>query len=76
MTKVTISRFWHNPAITTTFTDKLINIEIDLDDFMKALKEEIGSVTWTFKQETFEKQLDEAVAVVLKKVKQETIKVI
>jgi len=28
--------------------------------FMKQLKDEIGSVTWTFRQDTFEKQVDDA----------------
>ena len=75
MTKVTISRHWNNPEINTSITSEILQIDIKLEDFIYALKQEIGSVTWTFKQETFDKQIDNALAMVLKKVKQETSKV-
>jgi hypothetical protein len=34
--------------------------DFKVDDIKAQLLEEIGSVTWTFKKDTFEKQLDEA----------------
>lgn len=61
------SREWHKPKTTITVTGEGIKEEISLNDFMKAVKTELGSVALTFKQETFEKQLDKAVAEVLKK---------
>ena len=73
---VTISRYWDNPKITTVITPAFISLSIDMEDFVTALKQEIGSVTWTFKKETFDKQLDEAIRVVLEKVKEESIKVV
>lgn len=107
MTKVTVSRYWNNPEITTTVTNHGISIEMDLDDFLDALKpdinnyfndmmfllkEKIGSVFWTFKQDTFHKQFDTAIlnikqdslnkiiddsaADIVKKMKQETVKVL
>jgi len=72
---ITISRFWHSPKITTTISNESIKLKMDLEDFVTALKEEVGSVTWTFRKETFEKQLDEAVERTLKKIQQETNKV-
>lgn len=73
---ITISRYWTNPKITTILSDESINLSINLDDFISAIKNEIPLVTWTFKQATFEKQFDSAVATVLEKVKEESIKVV
>jgi hypothetical protein len=73
---VTITRYWSNPKIQTKITDESISLSISLDDFITAIKKDIESVTWTFKQTTFEKQLDEAVMSVLEKIKEESIKVV
>jgi hypothetical protein len=73
---VTISRYWSNPQIQTTVTEESIKLNISLDDFIAAIKQDIESVTWTFKQATFEKQLDEAVSSVLEKIKEESIKAV
>jgi hypothetical protein len=75
-TVVTISRKWNNPQIQHTLSGEGIAIEINLDDFITAIKEEVGSLTWTFRKQTFEKQLDEAVRAVIEEIKRETIKVI
>jgi len=103
MTKVTISRYWNNPKITTVVSNDDISITMDIEDFISALtiemddyaedfinkiKSGIGPIMWTFKQDTLNKQIDNAVnkkyfsdgipkAVdsILKKVKQETVKV-
>jgi|GEM_PF-4850672 len=42
---VTVSRYWDNPKILTKVTNKEISLEMSLDDFKEALKQEIGSVT-------------------------------
>jgi hypothetical protein len=73
---VTISRYWKNPKISTVVTDDSISLTISLDDFIAALKSEIGSVTSTFTQKTFESKVDAAVSAVLEKVKEESIKVV
>ena len=61
------SRQWHRPKTTVEVTGEGLSDSISLEDFMKAIKAEMGPIMLTFKQETFEKQLDKAVAEVLKK---------
>lgn len=58
-------RRWNNPQILITVNNELIELKMGLEDFqgavtaevLKTLSKElastIGSVTWTFKQETF-----------------------
>jgi hypothetical protein len=75
MKKVTISRYWNRPEINITVNDELISLNMKMDDFIKALKEEIGSVTWTFRDKTFNETMDNAVQSVIKKVKEESVKV-
>lgn len=38
---ITITRFWHNPKITTTLSDESISLAIELKDFMEALVQEL-----------------------------------
>ena len=40
-----------------------------MTDFREALKREIGSVTWVFKKESFDKRIDESIDAI----KEETI---
>jgi hypothetical protein len=75
MKKVTISRYWNRPEINITVNDELISLNMKMDDFIKALKEEIGSVTWMFRDKTFNETMDNAVQSVIKKVKEESVKV-
>ena len=75
-TKITISRTWNNPQIRITVTSEEMSLEMDMEDFKVALKQEIGSVTWTFKKQTFEKAMDEAIRRVISGVKEESMKVI
>ena len=80
---VTISRHWNSPKITTTITDEEIGLQMDMEDFRKALKselgnlipfrealkEKIGSVTWVMKKATIDKRIDEGIDAI----KEETI---
>ena len=75
-TKLTISKKWHHPEFKFIITNEDLSLEMDFQDFVKALKQEIGSITWTFKKDTFEKQLDEAIQRVISGVKEESAKVI
>lgn len=75
-TVLTITKKWHQPTFTYRIASEDMSAEVDLDDFIKALKAEIGSVTWTLKQASFEKQLDQAVADVLSGIKAESKKVV
>ena len=73
---VTISRHWNKPFIKVVVTDEDISLTITMDDFIDAVKKEIGSVRYVVKDETFEHRLNEAVKTVLEKVKEESIKVV
>ena len=75
-TFITISRKWDNPKIEVTITNEDISLIMDMEDFKTALKQEIGSITWTFKKDTFNKMLDEAIQRVISGVKEESAKVI
>jgi hypothetical protein len=75
-TFITVSRKWNNPKIVTTLSEEGISLVMDMGDFAKALKQEIGKVTWVFTQAEFEKRLDAAIANVLQGVKEESIKVV
>ena len=73
-TVLTISKKWNQPQIKITLGQEGIELQMDMTDFREALKRElgfmedfrtilkneIGSITWTFKKETFDKKLDEA----------------
>ena len=73
-TKVTISRYWDNPTITTVVTNESISLSIDINDFISFLKKEIGSIALTFSNKSFEEKIDNAVATVLEKIKEESAK--
>jgi len=74
--KFTISRYWNSPKIYYELTNEKIQLQMDLSDFITALKQEIGSVTTTITQKGFETKLDNAVSTVLKRVKEESAKVV
>lgn len=72
---ITISRYWNNPKITTTISQEGIAIQQDLNDFIAAIKQEVGSVAFVFTKNEFDKKFDNAVEKILSRVKEETIKV-
>lgn len=69
MTKVTISRYWNNPQISTTVTDKGIALSITMADFAEALKQELG---W----KSLFIPVDRIIAKILAQVKEESSKVV
>ena len=76
---VTVSRLWNNPKIHTIVdwaSKGGISMQTNMDDFIAALKTEIGAVTWVFTQKEFEKRIDAAVQTVIQGIKEESIKVI
>ena len=75
-TKLTISKKWDHPEFTYKITNEEMSCEMDFEDFRKALKQEMGSITWTLKKATFEKQLDEAIQRVISGAKEESAKVV
>lgn len=72
---VTVSRNWHNPRITTTVSREGIEIGMGLNDFVTAVKREIGSVAMVFTQAEFDKRFEAAVDRVVAGMKAETAKV-
>jgi hypothetical protein len=72
---LTISSRWDSPIVLHRVTIDGIEIKLDIKDFAEALKQEIdipgfvneilvpaiGSIKWTFKQETFEQQVTDAI---------------
>ena len=77
MTRITISKYWNNPriAVNLIVTDKSISVQVSLNSFIRALKQEIGSVTLIVKQNSFEQKVDAAVREVIRKIKEESAKV-
>lgn len=72
--RVTVSRLWHNPSIMTTINDEGIRLEMNLEDFKKAIIKEFGSVTFVFTQKGFETKMDLAFENVIKGIKEESVK--
>jgi len=72
----TISKKWNHPEFKYIITDEGMSCEMDFEDFKKALKQEIGSITWTFKRETFEKKLDKAIQIIIDGAKEESSKLV
>jgi hypothetical protein len=75
MSQLTISRKWNNPQITANFTNEEISLSISLEDFKTALLQEIGSVTFVFKKDTFANMVDKAINNIMQGVKDESVKV-
>lgn len=74
--EVTISRHWSHPKIHVTVSTEGISLQISIEDFISALIKEIGPVTWVVTSLQFRKRVDEAVIVVLEKMKEESSKVV
>lgn len=76
MTKITVTRKWHNPKISITVDSEQISLSMDMDDFITALIKEIGSVTTVFTQKTFADKVSAAKDRVIEGIKEESLKVI
>jgi hypothetical protein len=66
---IVISRKWNNPKISVVVTDEELSFAIDLDDFMKAVKMELGV------EGEFATKISVAVDTVLRGIKGESVKV-
>jgi len=73
---VTISRYWDNPQIAITVDEEHIDLKIDIEDFLAALKDEIGSVRYIVTEKGFEERFDKAALNVMEKIKEESIKAV
>lgn len=39
---MTVTKFWHNPIIQVLITDEALGLRMEIEDFKKALKKELG----------------------------------
>lgn len=74
MDALTISRNWHEPTIQHTVNLESIGLTISLEDFVRALKEELGSPTMIITKAQLSIRMDAAIARVISKIKEESIK--
>jgi hypothetical protein len=72
--KVVISRYWHKPEVEIGIGYQGIQLAISLDDFRKAVFEEMGSVAMTFTKAQLQNQLEKAFTSAIAKVKVESEK--
>lgn len=73
---ITISRKWNNPQIQTNISLEGIELMMSIEDFKIALLKEIGSITFTFTEKSFNKQLNDAINNILQGIKDESAKVV
>jgi hypothetical protein len=72
---VTISKKWHQPVVYASITrDDGVEMSLPLDDFIEALRQEIGSVTWTVTEAQFKARVKAAVTNVVEGIKAESVK--
>ena len=64
------------PQIETTVSNDSISLKCDIDDFIEAVVQELGPVTWVLRDATFRTKLDAAVERVLQGIKDESAKVV
>lgn len=72
---VTISRYWHEPAIRTVVTSEGISLSTPVEDFLTALAQEMGP-TAAMTRASLTKKLLAALPNVLNRIKEESIKVV
>ena len=73
--KVVISRHWDNPQITVSVNKDKIEVFSDIDDFITALLEELGSPTLILTRNQLKQKLRLATVKVIEKTKLTTAQV-
>lgn len=68
-----ISRTVGSPEIKMSIVDKEISLQCNLDDFIKLLISEIGSVTYVLTKSEFERRVLSAKDTVVDNIKKQTI---
>lgn len=61
-------RKWHEPKTEITVTKDSIGSRMAMEDFVKALKIEMGSITTIVRTDTFHKKLDDAIAKIMEQI--------
>ena len=70
---VVISRYWNNPNILAYVTDDEVGVRISLDDFITALKAELGSITFKISNTNFNQLIDDSVKLIIERVKETSV---
>lgn len=73
---VTITRHWSSPEIAIKISDELISLSISLEDYEKALAEELGNPALLLTNKQLKDKLILASRKVIEKVKEESAKVV
>lgn len=74
-TVVVVSRYWDNPDIQVTVTDRGIGIEMLIEDYVAALAAEMGNPTTLVTRAQLKERMLAAASEVIRKMKQATNKV-
>lgn len=74
--RVAISKIGPGYPVTAQVVDRQLSIEMELADFMAAVAAEIGPVTWVFRDATFRKRFDDAVAKVRNDLQKSSVMVV
>ena len=75
-TKVVVSRKWHKPNVEAFIDHHEVGTNIDLEDFIKAVVEEVGNPALLLTKAALQKQLLAATEKVLHEMKEATAKVV
>ena len=70
MEKVVISRYWNNPEILVTVTDKEISLSMNLAEYLSAVLEEAGNPAALLTKAALAKRINDASTLVLSRVKE------
>jgi hypothetical protein len=73
--KVVISRYWNNPMITVVISDEKIEVQMPVEDFLKAVVAEIPHPSITMTRSQLESQILKVLPAVLNKAKEATAQV-
>lgn len=76
MTDFTITKYWHKPQIYYTITDESLSFKISLDDFVKAVKTEMGPVMKVFDRVDLHNRIDDLAITILGESLDNTVKTI
>jgi len=75
ITKMVISRYWNSPLITVVVSDEKIEVQMTVENFLKAIVQEIPHPSITIARSQLESQILKVLPTVLNKAKEATAQV-
>jgi hypothetical protein len=73
--RIVISRYWNHPRITVTVNHERIELYASVDDFAKAVLDEMGPSWKLFTKARMQRKMMESVKAVIEKVKEASAQV-